>query len=720
MKSWTLSSGFVGFIRSQRWGYVAYGLFLAGLSALSYGLVISKLGIYWDDWAFVWTRLAVGYDGLLRHFSFSRPVAGQLHNLSILLTGGDPLRMQLFAQGMRIAAAVCFAALLRSVWRSEPWRRLAWVGGLLYFVYPGFTMIPIAINFGFSYFLMGCLFVSWLLSLRVLRGEGNAAIQTAAALLLSALNLFASEYFFLLELVRPVLYWVALEDDGAPSSFRERSRRVLTAVLPYALVFGMGLSYRLFFNKTQTLHYEFSLLTELKTNPAGAIREYLSRILDDSWRVLVSAWGQLARIPDAAQVGSRTRMIFIASSFSGFLLTLIWFGFVWMGRNGADESGIPARGTESAARRDGAVGLLTIAVGAALILFGGQPYWLTGSYLSFIFPNSRYTLSFLPGVPFVWLGAARFIGAKLRGRAERAVRWVGAGVFALTIGLSCGFHFLIATEYRRDWTLTRDFFRQLSWRIPDLEPKTAVVTNSLPIRFSTDNSLTAPLNWIYADASELSDASMPFMLYTNTKRAQTMSDFAPGRRIEQEYLTARFSGNTSDTLSLYYRAPGCVHVLDPEIDIFNQTIPEMDRMASLLTNYGRIRMNEDGRALNPTIFGSDPSGAGSWCEAYERADLARQRGDYETVAALGDAAFAGSDYPNDPMERLPFIEGYAMIARWADAERLTGETLAVTRVMNDPLCSLWRRIERNAPDGGAKETAIRSVRETLDCDFLAD
>jgi hypothetical protein len=30
-----------------------------------------------DDWAYVWTRLELGYEGLLRHFSFSRPVAGQ-------------------------------------------------------------------------------------------------------------------------------------------------------------------------------------------------------------------------------------------------------------------------------------------------------------------------------------------------------------------------------------------------------------------------------------------------------------------------------------------------------------------------------------------------------------------------------------------------------------------------------------------------------------------
>ena len=63
-------------------------------------------------------------------------------------------------------------------------------------------MIPIGINFGFSYLLMAMLFVSLLLSIRALRGEGRVWTGMAAAMLLSAVNLFASEYFFLLELCR--------------------------------------------------------------------------------------------------------------------------------------------------------------------------------------------------------------------------------------------------------------------------------------------------------------------------------------------------------------------------------------------------------------------------------------------------------------------------------------------------------------------------------------
>lgn len=691
---------------SRRGGALA--LLLIVLAFLSYGLTLPKLGIYWDDWAMIWTRLAVGFDGLVRHFSFSRPLAGQMHNLAILLTGGDPLKVQLYAQAMRIVCALVFSALIRTVWRKSASALIPVIAGLIFFVYPGFTMIPIGINFGFSYLMMTAQFTSWMLSVRALCGEGRPRAQIFAAAALSALNLFATEYFFLLELIRPLLFWAALADDRSePELFRDRIGRIVRASLPYAAVFLAAAAYRLFFNPTQTLHYEFSLINQFKTAPFRAAGVYLSAVWGDVGKVLFGAWAQLATLPDGERIGVRTLMTFAAIIVAGGLVTGV---FLVMRSRAAQREAADSGQPQTAA------GLTMIGLGLALVLLGGQPFWLTDSYLSFVFPNSRFTLPFLPGMALVWAGffeIAFFTG----GRGIRLRRTVGILLAVTLVGAVSGFHFLNATEYRRDWTLTKDFFRQLSWRIPGLKANTTVVTNTLPIRFSTDNSLTAPLNWIYADSADLQNERMPFMLYTNTKRSQTLSDFAPGKRIEQEYLTARFSGNTSDTISVYYRAPGCVRVLDPEVDLFNQTIANIDRTAAQLTNYERILTDGSAPELNRTIFGTVPA-VKSWCRYFEEADLARQRQDWAHVAALGDEAFAQADYPNDPVERFPFIEGYAMTDRWADAEKLSSETLAITPVMNNPLCALWARIERNSQASAEKSAAIERVQAELDCGFL--
>ena len=62
---------------------------------------------------------------------------------------------------------------------------------------------------------------------------------------------------------------------------------------------------------------------------------------------------------------------------------------------------------------------------------------------------------------------------------------------------------------------------------------------------------------------------------------------------------------------------------------------------------------------------------------------------------MGDQAFASGDYPNDPVERFPFIEGYAHTGNWARALELSREAQIISPVVMQPmLCRLWQRIER--------------------------
>ena len=652
---------------------------LSAFVLFSYGLLLDKLGFYWDDWPYVWTRLELGFHGLLRHFSFSRPVAGQLHNIAILITNGSPLAAQIWGLAWQVFGSFCAGWLVRAVW---PRKRFAPVlAALLFLAYPGFTMRPIAINFSFSWFLMGMLFLSFILSVQALRSPVHRIPRIICAALIALLNLFASEYFFLLELLRPCFMLAAAADEE--KSFRDRFRSVMGEWLPYLAVFAAGLLYRMFFNKTQTLHYDFKLFSDLKADPFRTAIGYLLQMGRDCFRVIFEAWGTVFEFPDAAEFGSRSTLMYALICAGVFAVSGI---FLW----------IFSRARETQPKGDPWM----LLIGILALLLAGQPFWLTESPIGFVFQNCRYTLPFIPGVSLIltWLLD--------RIRKPHLLPVLLSAVF---IGLAAGHLFVVGNEYRRDWTLTKDFFRQLKWRVPEIEPDTVVVTNMLPIRFSTDNSLTAPLNWIYAESYETD--RIPYMLYTNTKREDTLSGLEAGNEIFQEYLSAQFFGNTDDMISVVYNAPGCVHVLDPEVDIFNQMIPEIDRSAAVLNNYSRIRTDADSEPLPEKQFGSE--GTYGWCRYYELADLERQRGNWEMAAELGDTAFGLNDHPNDPMERIPFIEAYAHTGRPEDALEQTWIAMETTPLMNDPLCALWQRIER--------DTGVRpdQVDELLDCSFLA-
>ena len=672
-------------IRDVQVPFILLPILLLIFAFLSYGVLAGKLGVYWDDWAYLWTRLELGYEGLVRHFSFSRPVAGQIHNLAILITGKDPFRIQLYGLVMRVLSSTMVGYLVYQVLGKS--RYHAFLCALFFIAYPGFTMQPIAINFSFSYFLIGILCMSFLLTVQAIRKPSRRIILEALALFLSAINLFASEYFFLLELIRPLMMGVEIsksEQRRTQILLKSARRSVL-----YGILFIFAVIYRVFFNQTQTSYYDFSLLREMKAHPLSALITYTGTVFSDCYKVLISAWTEIFRFPSPDVIGKRSFLMYTAVCLILFIFVLICL-YLLINSTKTDDK-IPA--------------VQLIFIGVVSMIFAGQPFWMTNTNLSFIFQNSRFTLPFILGVSFIWGGFFSLL---------RKPRILPVILAAILIGLSAGRHFVNANEYRRDWTLTRDFFWQLKWRVPAIEENTVVVTNVLPIRFSTDNSLTAPLNWIYAE--KYVGQEMPYILYTNTKRTNTLSGMEAGQPVFQEYLSAQFFGMTSDAISLYFNAPGCVHVLDPEVDLFNQTIPIIDRDAALLNNYSRILTDIPDQPLDPVLFGTEP--AHGWCWYYEQADLNRQRKDWQKVAVLGNEAFSLEDYPNDPMERIPFIEGYAHVSDWEQAIAQTSAALEVTPVMNNPLCVLWNRIDRDCPNSEEKNASIQIIQEILDCSFL--
>jgi hypothetical protein len=117
-----------------------------------------------------------------------------------------------------------------------------------------------------------------------------------------------------------------------------------------------------------------------------------------------------------------------------------------------------------------------------------------------------------------------------------------------------------------------EFLWQLSWRIPGLEKGTTLLTNDIPLRYYSDNSLTAALNWMYAPENH--SLQMDYVLYYPTVRVGlALSAPERGLPIHQVYRAASFDGSTSRMLALYYAPPGCVHVLDVVLDDSMPNLP---------------------------------------------------------------------------------------------------------------------------------------------------
>ena len=88
----------------------------------------------------------------------------------------------------------------------------------------------------------------------------------------------------------------------------------------------------------------------------------------------------------------------------------------------------------------------------------------------------------------------------------------------------------------------------------------------------------------------------------------------------------------------------------------------------------------------------------------------------KTVTRLGDEAFKLNDYPNNPVERFVFIEGYAHAGDWERALKMSRESYKVSKDYVGPLlCQLWKRIETETTGSLEQRNAITEAVNLFAC-----
>ena len=634
---------------------------------LAYGLLIPQLGFYWDDLPMSWIRYQLGTEAMTKYFSTNRPVWALLYQVTTRLLPQVPIYWQVLALITRWLGAVTLWAVVKQLFPQK--EKFALTISLVFLLYPGFNQQPVSYLFSHFFIVLIFFLLSYYL---MLRG------RTIPALIFSALNLWMMEYFFVLELVRPFILWTSLRDVPSP---KERIIRTLKLWIPYLAVFVLAVLSRMFIFNNQV--YGFSIKDQLAEAPLETISLLLQNIFTSLWTVTGAAWGLIFRFPNPVVDGPRITLIYSAVVIA--VAGLVVFG--WRGQAEGDES--------TAKDKAWLIGL-----GVVCLFLAGPPFWLTGVPVSLGFPANRATLSFLLGVVFVLAGLLEFVPTKIKYAAA-----------VLLIALAAGRQFLWANEFRRDWAYQKNLFWQMTWRAPGLEKNTMVLLNE-DLEYYADNSLSAALNWVYAPENH-SDV-VDYVLFYPTNRDELSAKLSSGVPIDYDFLAGKFSGNTSQTVVFYYSPPRCLRLLDPEIDAVNRLIPDDTylRDAALLSSTVPILSETTSRM--PQVYGPEP--AHGWCYYFQKADLARQMGDWDEVVALGEQAFASGDYPNDPIERFVFIEGYAHQSDWEIAVELSQSSYQVSKkYVGPPLCKLWERIARETESSSKQNVILETVQKKFEC-----
>lgn len=651
------------------------------VAILAYGLFIWRQGFYWDDLPMSWIRYELGLDAMKLYFSTSRPVWAVLYQITTQIIPQVPVYWQVFALIWRWLGVILLWVILRELWPGR--NRMTLTACLFFLLYPGFNLQYVSYLSSHFYIVVCVFLLSHLLTLRALRSPDRFWLFTAAALALSLLNLWMMEYFYFLELIRFFLILYALYRTSNGQRFVQIVKHALLHWLPYLLVFFINVLYRTFV--FTNVAYQNVLIADLRSAPLGTILKLVKTIASDLWLVSMHAWALVFRFPSPKLDGPRTTLL-----YGLVVLVVAVLVFLFLYRYTKDENRIDHRPA-----------LWVIGIGLIGMVLGGGPYWLASLELSLAFPASRFTLSFMLGVSLFMAGLFDLIPARVRIILASAL-----------IALAAGRQVTISDAFRRDWDVQRNLFWQMQWRAPGLKPDTLVLMNE-ELSYYADNSLSAPLNWIYAP--EQSSRQIDYALFYPTNRLdRSLSELKTGLPVHFDYIAGEYNGNTSNVVAFYFSPPACLRLLEPDLDKDNRLIPNLSLMreASALSNTDRILAKQT--AVMPPIYGPEPEHG--WCYYFQKADLARQLGDWDEVVKLGDKAFKLNDFPNDPVERFVFIEGYAHLGDWVRAINLSRESYRVSKEYIGPLlCQLWKRIEAGTTQSPERDETLIEVRNMFAC-----
>lgn len=681
---------------SSRVHWLIEPLILLVLALIAYGLFATQLGYYWDNWGFSWMRHFRDSGYLIDSFAALRPMQGYFEAVLTPLFGINSTAWQFFSILTRWLSAVTFWWVLRTYWPAN--RQMNFAAALFFLVYPGYIQQPVAQGYPYVWVFMSLYFVSLVLLVRLVRGAKRPIFLWIVTLLLSLLTLFSIEYLFGLELIRLVFVWLAVgkQDLG----IKNRLVRTLKYYWPFVLPLGTFIFWRLTVF-TQSV-YQPVFLDKLRQSPLRSLTTLGQTALQTLSTVSVGAWSKVFQVPPAEAFSTKLWVIYIIAVLGSFLA--IFFILPRLVR--ADELNEKSQPWQ------------WIIIGLLACILVGIPYFVAGLRITLAFPDDHYTMPFIFGVSLFLAGILGLL----------AERIPVAGLIGLLVALGVGYQIHTCALYRADTRLLQNFIWELSWRAPGLEPGTIFVTEDLDVfSFDDDEAVGYAINWAYRPENQ--DGALEYVyLFASARLGNAIPSFTAGQPVHAVFQTDTFESTTDHLVVMEYSPPSCLHILSPvDGDRINlmldpsaawrrektevRLLPELLLKALPLSNLNQVIVDSSTSPQPPAfLFGAEP--AHRWCFYYEKADLARQAGDWKQVTRLADEAFAAPYYPDNYYEYLLFIEGYLKAGRVEDARIYTKKVAETGPVLLPSLCLIWQNAQQSAQAAGQDSGAIqKSIKD---------
>jgi hypothetical protein len=221
-------------------------------------------------------------------------------------------------------------------------------------------------------------------------------------------------------------------------------------------------------------------------------------------------------------------------------------------------------------------------------------------------------------------------------------------------------HYGNAVKYVQSAEQVKDFWWQVAWRVPNIEPGTTLVASYPVGGIQEDYFIWGPANLIYYPEKQNTtpiEIKLPAAVLTDDVVFRILlgkGEETPLRR--GNILTRDFS---NVLVMAQVTESSCVRMINgngPNLSTFDS---QRILLIAPASNLESVITSGDHPVPPASIFGDEP--AHSWCYYYQKADLARQRADWDEVDRLAKQVEKLDLRPNDQIEWMPFLQSYALL-----------------------------------------------------------
>ncbi|MFN3491142.1 MAG: hypothetical protein ACK40V_02885, partial [Anaerolineales bacterium] len=260
-------------------------------------------------------------------------------------------------------------------------------------------------------------------------------------------------------------------------------------------------------------------------------------------------------------------------------------------------------------------------------------------------------------------------------------------VLSLFIAIAILTHYGNTIRYVNETAATRNFWRQVSWRAPMIKEGVTLIVSYPQSGLSEDYFMWGPANFIYYPEKQSAnpvEIKLPAAVLTRDVINQIITNGGVETPLRRGNYLERDFGNV--LVMIQSSENGCVRFINGDAPELSPS--DADRLF-LIAPHSKLEnvlaAETDSPPVPSYVFGKEPERG--WCYYYQKADLARQRGEWEQIPVLLKEALEKGYYPADGLEWMPFLQAYA-VTDDIDKMRSTLRLITTDRFLRLQTCEL--------------------------------